>query len=350
MGEEGTGQDEERDRHDLEALEAGKQLERHRFGRHFGEREHEGQHGQTERDRHRHAGEHQRDQQPEQDQAAQPLRKRNEMGFVRETYRHDKQRDENDDQPERTRIIGASRARDRLGVKIVFFDALDVAAVMVRQLPGPEEPPSDLQEAEAHQSGAERNRGKDDPHSHFKIVRPDAGVIDLPDKGAAEDRYRSGEQRAAQQAEDDHALARRRPQHVDENVDADMDAGAHAIGGAELGHPDEHVDAQLLRPGDVDRAEPTEDAEQQRRQQRQAVRGRPFRQVDRSAGAVAVQHSEENQDRRRRDQRRDQPLLEMIECAQNQARDPPSRDAAGSWLNSRPFLLFLTHQIAVSSS
>ena len=26
----------------------------------------------------------------------------------------------------------------------------------------------------------------DDPHRHFKIVRPDAGVIDLPDEGAAE--------------------------------------------------------------------------------------------------------------------------------------------------------------------
>ena len=32
-----------------------------------------------------------------------------------------------------------------------------------------------------------------------------------------------------------------------------MDAGAHAIGRAELGHPHEHVDAQFLRPGQVDR-------------------------------------------------------------------------------------------------
>src|SRR5215208_2174399 len=31
-----------------------------------------------------------------------------------------------------------------------------------------------------------------------------------------------------------------------------MDAGAHPVGGAELRHPDEHVDAQLLRPGEVD--------------------------------------------------------------------------------------------------
>ena len=41
-------------------------------------------------------------------------------------------------------------------------------------------------------------------------------------------------------------------QLVDQHVDADMDAGAHAVGGAELRHPHEHVDAELLRPGQVD--------------------------------------------------------------------------------------------------
>ena len=39
---------------------------------------------------------------------------------------------------------------------------------------------------------------------------------------------------------------------IDQDVDADMDAGAHAIGRAELRHPHEHVDAQFLRPGQVD--------------------------------------------------------------------------------------------------
>ena len=34
MGEEIAGQDEERDRHDLEVLDAGEQLERHRLDRH----------------------------------------------------------------------------------------------------------------------------------------------------------------------------------------------------------------------------------------------------------------------------------------------------------------------------
>ncbi len=41
-------------------------------------------------------------------------------------------------------------------------------------------------------------------------------------------------------------------QAVDHDVDADMDAGAHAIRGAELRHPHEHVDAKFLRPGEVD--------------------------------------------------------------------------------------------------
>ena len=35
------------------------------FDRHVGQREHEGQHGEAERDRDRHAGQHQRDQQRE---------------------------------------------------------------------------------------------------------------------------------------------------------------------------------------------------------------------------------------------------------------------------------------------
>ena len=39
---------------------------------------------------------------------------------------------------------------------------------------------------------------------------------------------------------------------VDQHVDADMDAGAHAIGGAEFRHPYDHVDAQFLRPGNVE--------------------------------------------------------------------------------------------------
>ena len=67
MGQEIAGQDEERDRHDLEILDAGEQLQRHRLDRHLGHGEEEGQHREAERDRDRHARQHQRDQQPEDD-------------------------------------------------------------------------------------------------------------------------------------------------------------------------------------------------------------------------------------------------------------------------------------------
>ena len=43
-----------------------------------------------------------------------------------------------------------------------------------------------------------------------------------------------------------------RGETIDQHVDADVDAGAHAVGGAELRHPDEHVDAELLRPAQVE--------------------------------------------------------------------------------------------------
>ncbi|MNR17736.1 hypothetical protein D3C85_1344170 [compost metagenome] len=59
VGEEVAGEDEERDRHDLELLDAGEQLQRHRFDRHVGHGEQEGQHRQAEGNRDRHAGQHQ---------------------------------------------------------------------------------------------------------------------------------------------------------------------------------------------------------------------------------------------------------------------------------------------------
>ena len=43
---------------------------------------------------------------------------------------------------------------------------------------------------------------------------------------------------------------------VDQDIHADMDAGADAVGSAELGHPDEHVDAELLGPAHVEGQQP----------------------------------------------------------------------------------------------
>jgi hypothetical protein len=65
--QEVTRQDEERDGHDLELLDAGEQLQSHRFQRHVRHCEQEGQHRQTERNRDRHAGQHENSQQAEND-------------------------------------------------------------------------------------------------------------------------------------------------------------------------------------------------------------------------------------------------------------------------------------------
>ncbi len=67
VGEEVAGEDEERDRHDLELLDAGEELQRHRFDRHRGHREQVREHGEAERDRDRHPGEHQAEEQREND-------------------------------------------------------------------------------------------------------------------------------------------------------------------------------------------------------------------------------------------------------------------------------------------
>ena len=189
--------------------------------------------------------------------------------------------------------------------------------VVVGQVAGPVVGPGDLQEAEAHQPGAERDRQVDEPHRRFEVVRLLAGLEHLADERHAEGGDHAGEQRAAQQREQDHLLARVLRQAVDEQVDADMDAGAHAIGGAELRHPDEHVDAEFLRPGQVERGKPQIDALEELRQHRNAMRGRPFRQIDRQTGAVAMHHRDEDQAGRGGDQDRDQPLLEVIERAQH---------------------------------
>ena len=71
-----------------------------------------------------------------------------------------------------------------------------------------------------------------------------------------------------------------------------MDAGTHAVGGAEFRHPHEHVDAQFLRPGQVDLID-------QRIEERDAER-------------IALHYGDENQQRRGRDQARDQNFFKSV--------------------------------------
>jgi hypothetical protein len=69
-GEEGAREDKERDRHDAEIVEAGKQFQADAFNRHFRHREQKRQDGEAERNRDRHARQHQRKQQSENESCA----------------------------------------------------------------------------------------------------------------------------------------------------------------------------------------------------------------------------------------------------------------------------------------
>jgi hypothetical protein len=81
-----------------------------------------------------------------------------------------------------------------------------------------------------------------------------------------------------------------------------MDAGAHAVGSTELRHPDEHVDAQFLRPGKVN--------------------GGHVGVQDRNAECVTVYDCDEDKDGRSRHQAGDQRLFQSIENAKHDP-DPP---------------------------
>src|SRR5437879_13440267 len=114
----------------------------------------------------------------------------------------------------------------------------------MRQLAGEEVIPRDLQEAEAHQIRAERNAEVDEPARYLEVRRYLVGIVKPVDELRAHGADHGGEEGAAQQTEQHDRILPRRLDLIDHDVNADMDAGAHAIGGAELGDPDEHVDAK----------------------------------------------------------------------------------------------------------
>src|SRR5258705_7440957 len=124
--------------------------------------------------------------------------------------------------------------------------------VMMRQLAGTPIVERDLKKAEAHQVGAERNAEIDEPARNLEVGRDLVGVHQSDDELRAHGADQAGEKSAAEQAEQDNDISPRRLELVDHDIDADMDAGSHAIGRAELRYPHEHVDAQFLRPGQID--------------------------------------------------------------------------------------------------
>src|SRR3989442_5350518 len=84
-----------------------------------------------------------------------------------------------------------------------------------------------------------------------------------------------------------------------------MNSGAHAVGRAELRHPDEKIDAQLLRPGQVDVPRVAPDPG--------------------DVGGVTIQDRNENDARREGHEARDEPFFEMIEDAVERAHEYAAR-------------------------
>src|SRR5258708_2033066 len=167
--------------------------------------------------------------------------------------------------------------------------------VMIAQFAGAPVRNRDLEKPEAHQVGAKRNAEVDQPARNLEIGGDLVGVHQPDHEFRAHGTDHGGEEGAAEQAEQNNDIPPRRFELVDQNIDADMDAGAHAIGRTELRHPHEHVDAQLLRPRQID-------GKQQRIKQG-------------NADEVAMHDRKENDEGRERHQRRDQYLLKPVEDA-----------------------------------
>ena len=252
---------------------------------------------------------------------------------------HDRRQD---DQPGAD-LAGAGPRRERLrepahragsatgaGVRVhrrLVFDAVVPGVGRVARL---EEAVHHLQEAERHQVGAERDAQIDHPARPFELGRHLVGV-ELVDVDRAERADDAGEQRPAQRREHDHRLACGGRELLDEDVDADMDTGAHPERRAELRHPHEHVGGELLRPGEVDRGERQVDPVGDGSEPDEAVPVRPIGDRHRIAGAVAMHHGDEGDDRRRRDQDADDPLFEPVENAvEHVEHDVPLRSEPGS--------------------
>src|SRR5262249_8140140 len=93
---------------------------------------------------------------------------------------------------------------------------------------------------------------ENDPAGQLQIRRDLISRVKLNHELCTHRANHERKKRAAKQAEHHHPLAWAGVQHVDHDVDTDMDARTHAVGSAKLRHPHEHVDAQLLRPCQID--------------------------------------------------------------------------------------------------
>ena len=103
-----------------------------------------------------------------------------------------------------------------------------------------------------------------------------------------------------------------------------MNAGAHAIGRAEFCHPDKHVDAQFLGPGQVDSAKKPEHGFGSGIDAVMAGAARPGRSIGCSTNAEAMDHGDENDDGRRCHQKGNQHFFEPVKNGHAPDNDVPS--------------------------
>ena len=82
----------------------------------------------------------------------------------------------------RGRVSSAARSPGR---GRALDDTFDMARIVMRQLAGAPERPRHLQEAEAHQVGAERHAQEDDPARHLHVGRDLLGRIEPDDEFGA---------------------------------------------------------------------------------------------------------------------------------------------------------------------
>src|SRR5204863_5137565 len=125
------------------------------------------------------------------------------------------------------------------GWLVFMLKPFDLCVIVARQLTAAAKRKGHLQEAEAHEVRAERHTQVNDPHRHFEVLRRLPDLSDVPHEIGPESANDGRKQRTAVQAEQDYGAPPLDAQHLDEDIDADVDARAHAVGRAEFAHPHE---------------------------------------------------------------------------------------------------------------
>src|SRR5258706_59871 len=180
--------------------------------------------------------------------------------------------------------------------------------------------PGDLQKAKTHQIGARRNGKINKPNRQFEVRRYLIRIGKVINKYAAEGPDRERKKGATQQCEENDRLPGIFPDKIDDHIDAHVDALADTISRAKLCHPDEEINAQLLRPGQIESAKKLKNGPAALEHPIVAVGPAPVCGIDGGRQPISLHDGGENQKRRRRDQAADENLFEAVQYAYEQTR------------------------------